>query len=132
MTEEHPPKDGEVEDWGEVAVKDAEETDYLHYGETVVANPLDFSVKTLVDEASGDSPRIYLDKWQRAYIWSNGKASRLVESLGLKVTGIRSRGMLERIARPLSRRPRRGPRATARVQRRPPRWLGSEEPAHLS
>lgn len=49
----------------------------------VVTQPLDLSVQTLVEQWT--SKVLVLPEIQREYVWDNGKASRLVESLLLKI-----------------------------------------------
>jgi hypothetical protein len=49
----------------------------------VVTQPVDLSVQTLTEQ--WDSKLLFLPEIQREYVWDNGKASRLIESLILNI-----------------------------------------------
>src|SRR5688500_10781424 len=49
----------------------------------VVTQPVDLSIQTLSEQ--WDNKFLYLPEIQREYVWDNGKASRLVESLLLNI-----------------------------------------------
>lgn len=77
----------EHEDWGRfLGADEPEASPPLPPNERhVIANALDYSVQTIVDDASRTPARLYLDTFQRAYVWDNKKASRLIESLVLNI-----------------------------------------------
>jgi hypothetical protein len=49
----------------------------------VVTQPVDLSVQTLSEQ--WDAKLLFLPEIQREYVWDNGKASRLIESLVLNM-----------------------------------------------
>jgi len=77
----------DTQDWGRFLIVEPREPSppLTSDEQRVSASPLDFSVQTLVDEVMKPAGRLYVDDWQRAYVWDNKKASRLIESLLLNI-----------------------------------------------
>lgn len=83
LDDDRMPMDGETEEGGDNSDL-AEPLDLSAADRKLVTQPYDLSVKGLSRDIESDRIRLTVE-YQRKYVWDNGKASRLIESLLLNV-----------------------------------------------